>query len=89
MFLSEIESEFGEPGGTPLPIIPRSTPPPPSSHYTMPEKQQPLNCVLVVLEKRNQQDLAIFLGCFDKTIIPLALIGYEMIIASFALSVIS
>ena len=29
MFWSEIWSGFGEPGGTPLPKIPRSTPPPP------------------------------------------------------------
>ena len=29
MFWSEIGSGFGEPGGTPLPKIPRSTPPPP------------------------------------------------------------
>ena len=28
-FWSEIGSGFGEPGGTPLPRIPRSTPPPP------------------------------------------------------------
>ena len=28
----------------------------------MPEKQRPLNCFLVFLAKRNQQDLAIFLG---------------------------
>ena len=29
LFLSEIGSGFGEPGGTPLPKIPRSAPPPP------------------------------------------------------------
>ena len=29
MFWNEIGSGFGEPGGTPLPKIPRSTPPPP------------------------------------------------------------
>ena len=29
IFWSEIGSGFGEPGGTPLPKIPRSTPPPP------------------------------------------------------------
>ena len=29
MFSSQIGSGFGEPGGTPLPRIPRSTPPPP------------------------------------------------------------
>ena len=32
-------------------------------HYTMPEKWRPLNCLLVVLAKRNQQDKAIFLNC--------------------------
>ena len=32
MFWSEIGSGFGEPGGTPLPIIPRSTPPPDIEH---------------------------------------------------------
>ena len=30
MFSSEIGSGFGEPGGTPPPRIPRSTPPPPT-----------------------------------------------------------
>ena len=29
LFWSEIESDIGEPGGTPSPRIPRSTPPPP------------------------------------------------------------
>ena len=29
IFWSEIGSGFGEPGGTPLPEIPRNTPPPP------------------------------------------------------------
>ena len=51
----------------------------------MSEKKRPLNCVLVVLAKRNQQDLAMFLIVFNKTIIPLALVGYEMIIANSAL----
>ena len=46
-------------------------------------EQGPLNCLLVVLAKRNHQDLAIFV--FNKTIIPLALVGYEMIIANSAL----
>ena len=46
----------------------------------MPEKQRPLNCLLVVLTKRNRQDLVIF----NKTIIPLALAGYETIIANSA-----
>ena len=36
--------------------------------------------------KRNQQDIApIILIVFNKTIIPLALVGYEMIIANSAL----
>ena len=39
----------------------------------------------IVFAKRNQQDLAIFLDCFNKTIIPLALLGYEKIIANSAL----
>ena len=34
MFWSEIGSGFGEPGGTPLPKIPRSTPPPPGFDAT-------------------------------------------------------
>ena len=49
------------------------------------EKYRPLNCLLVGLAKRNQQDLTIFLDCFYKTIIPFALVGYEMIIANSAL----
>ena len=48
----------------------------------MSEKWRPLNCLLLVLEKCNQHDQAIF---FNKTIIPLALVGYEMIIANSAL----
>ena len=48
----------------------------------MPEKQRSCNCVLVVLAKQTQQDLAIFFGLFYKTIfnIPLnILVGYKMI----------
>ena len=48
-------------------------------------KKRPLNCLLVVLAKRNQQDLAMFLIVFNKTILPLAFVGYEMIIANEAL----
>ena len=48
------------------------------------KKKGPLNCLLV-LAKRNQHDLATFLDCFYKTIIPLTLVGYEMIIANSAL----
>ena len=55
----------------------------------MREKQRPLNCLLVLLAKRNQQDLAIFLIVFNKTIIPLALVGYEMIIGPRWQSIIS
>ena len=40
----------------------------------MTEKKRPLNCLLVVLAK-----------ALAKTIIPLALVGYEMIIANAAL----
>ena len=48
------------------------------------------NCLLVVLAKRNEQDSRIkqhFLIVFNKTIIiiPLTLVGYEMIIANSAL----
>ena len=46
----------------------------------MPEKHRPLNCFLVVLVKQNKLDPPIFLDCFNKTIIPLTLVGYEMII---------
>ena len=35
---------------------------------------------MVVLAKRNQQDLEIIHDFFYKTIIPLTLVGYEMII---------
>ena len=50
------------------------------------KKKRPLNCLLPVLAKRNQHDLAKhFLIVFIKTIIPLALVGYEMIIANSAL----
>ena len=51
----------------------------------MTEKWRPLNCLLVVLAKRNQQDLAIFRYYYYFLIIPLALIGYEMIVANSAL----
>ena len=34
---------------------------------------------------KSVTDLTIFLDCFNKTIIPLALVGYEMIIANSAL----
>ena len=49
------------------------------------KKKRPLNCLLPVLAKRNQHDLANFLIVFNKTIIPLVLVGYEMIIANSAL----
>ena len=51
----------------------------------MPEKQRPLKLFLVVLAKRDQQDLAIFLNFFNITIIPFTLVGYEVIIANSAL----
>ena len=43
-----------------------------------------MNCLLLVLAKRNQQELAMFLYFFNETIIPLALAGYEMVIADSA-----
>ena len=51
------------------------------------KEKRALNCLLLVLEKRNQKDIAIFqfLIVFNKTIIPHALVGYEMIIANSAL----
>ena len=55
------------------------------SHYTMLKKKRTLNCLLVVLAKRNQQDIEIFLNFFNETIISVALVGYEMIIANSAL----
>ena len=47
----------------------------------MPEKQRPLNYFLVVLAKQNQQYCVVG---FSKTINPLELAGYEMIIANSA-----
>ena len=42
-------------------------------------------CFLVVLEKEISKAYQYFLIVFNKTIIPLALVGYEMIIANSAL----
>ena len=39
---------------------------------------------MFVLAKRNQQDLARFLNCFNKTIFFITLVGYEMIKANEA-----
>ena len=50
-------------------------------NYTMPKKQRPLNYFLVVLAKQNQQYCVVG---FSKTINPLELAGYEMIIANSA-----
>ena len=33
------------------------------SHYTMLKKKQPLNCLLLVLAKRNRKDTAMFIDC--------------------------
>ena len=56
------------------------------SHYSMPEKYRPLNCLVVVIAKRSQQDQAIFLDLFfNKTIILLTIVGYETIKANSAL----
>ena len=57
------------------------------NHNTIPENYQ-LNCLLVVLVKRNQQDIAIplELNVFNRTIIPLTFVGYETrTIANYAL----
>jgi len=34
------------------------------SHYTLPEKWRPVNCLLVALTMRNQQLLAMFVDDF-------------------------
>ena len=39
-----------------------------------------------VFTKPSWKDLSIFWGLFDEAIIPLALVGYEMIIANTTLS---
>ena len=39
IFWSEIGSGFGEPGGTPLPRIPRCTPPPPGTRISTPNPE--------------------------------------------------
>ena len=48
----------------------------------MTEKKRALNSLLLVLAKRNQQDLQYFLIVFNKIVVPLSLVGYEMIIAN-------
>ena len=45
----------------------------------------PINCFLVSLEKEISKAYQYHLIVFNKTIIPLALVGYEMIIANSAL----
>ena len=42
-------------------------------------------CFLVALEKEISKANQYYLICFNKTIIPLALVGYEVIIANSAL----
>ena len=45
-----------------------------------------INCFLIALEKEISKAYQNYFDCFhDKTIIPLALVGYEMIIANSAL----
>ena len=44
-----------------------------------------INCFLVALEKEISKAYQYYLIVFNKTIIPLALVGYEMIIANSAL----
>ena len=39
--------------------------------------QEKAKCLLVVLAKRNQQEKALSLDCFNKTIIPLALVSQQ------------
>ena len=51
----------------------------------LPEKWRPLNSLLVFLANQDQQDLAILQIAFNKTIIPLVLVQYEMTTANSAL----
>ena len=51
----------------------------------MPQEIATIILLLVILAKRNEQDLAVFLACFNERNIPLALVGYDMIIANSAL----
>ena len=44
-----------------------------------------INCFLVALEKEISKAYQYYLIVFNKTIIPLVLVGYEMIIANSAL----
>ena len=55
------------------------------SHYTVLSKHG--NCSLLRIKKKakNREELSIFVGDFNEIIIPLALVGYEMIIANEAL----
>ena len=55
------------------------------SHYTMPEKQRPLNCLLIVLMLQSEisKIQQYFLVVFNKKIVPLTLVGYAMIIATW------
>ena len=45
--------------------------------------------IVFLKQKKSRRVFDIFVGVFDKTIIPLALVGYEMIIATRWLSTIS
>ena len=56
------------------------------SHYTMLSKYG--NCTRL-LKIKNKLKIGCFVGVFYKTIIPLALVGYEMIIAISALRALS
>ena len=44
-----------------------------------------INCFLVALENEISEAYQYYLNVFNKTIIPLALVGYEMILANSAL----
>ena len=46
-----------------------------------------INCFLVALEKEISKAYQYYLIVFNKTIIPLALLGYDMIIANSALAI--
>ena len=52
-------------------------------HYA--REEATINCSLVALENEISKAYQYYLLVFNKTIIPLALVGYEMIIANSAL----
>ena len=55
------------------------------SHYTMLSKYGNCTRLLKIKNKLKigcREEFSIFVGAFNKTIIPLALVGYEMIIVN-------